>query len=690
MWISKLELVCFKSYQHQTFEFPMPEAGQNIVLIGGMNGFGKTSILEALYLGLYGRDAIIHLARAGLKTDEKTGYPTFLERAFNGEAKRDLSDTMMVRIVINKTKTKATNICRKWFFKSNGDWSREEEVIVRDEVRGIPGSPRVDGQNSFHFAELLDEVFVPAHVAPFFFFDGEEVKKLADQSRVEQIKQGLEGLLGVVLLRALTERLKTYENNKRQEIVSVDEQRFHQLARDMKEGEANLAALQHGSRDSESEKLRLRAEQQSLLGRITSLGGGGGDIANLKELIEEREQNRSQLRETQKSLEDVLAGRMPFQLVSRKLVEEYAAQLRAEMKYFAWEAEKRSLEPRQHEFEAAFNAQSEPSIQPTLTSDQVKNIQIRMVAAWAALFYPPPEDCAKTVVHGYLHESQLPKALGFIQGLSLGRKEIQDLLANQQTLNQRNHELSRKISHLDGIDRDGTLASLKKELEAVTTQIDTASDQSREQDRRLIALEAQIGNMRADYAREKSRLDDSSPVRALLEKSERVRRVIDEVIPALFPLKVRSLGKAMTEFYKQLAHKHQVDRIEISDTGVTRVLSATGSEIEFDRSAGENQIFATALIAGLAKVSGVRAPMVVDTPLGRLDSKHRDNILKFWTSDTSRQVILLSQDEEIDFHFFKHIKDNVAKTYLLAHEDVGEGIGRTTAKENQYFARGRR
>lgn len=690
MWISKLELVCFKSYQHQTFEFPMPEAGQNIVLIGGMNGFGKTSILEALYLGLYGRDAIIHLARAGLKTDEKTGYPTFLERAFNGEAKRDHGDTMMVRIVIHKTPTKSTNICRKWFFKSNGDWSREEEVVVRDEIRGIPGSPRVDGKNGFYFPELLDEVFVPAHVAPFFFFDGEEVKKLADQSRVEQIKQGLEGLLGVVLLRSLTERLKTYESSKRQEIVSVDEQRFHKLAKDLKDGEEKLAALQNNGRGTESEKLRLRAEQHSLLERITASGGGGGDIANLKELLEEREQNRSQLRDTQKSLEDVLAGRLPFQLISRKLMEDYADQLQAEIKYFAWEAEKRSLEPRKNEFEKAFSDQSEPPLQPALTAEQIKSIQIRMDAAWAALFYPAPQDCAKTIVHGYLHESQRPKALDFIQGLSLGRKEIQDLLTNQHTLDQRNSELSRKISRLDGIDRDGTLTAMKEELEMVTKRIDALSDQSRDQDRSVISLEAQVINMRADHEREKNRLDDSSPVRALLEKSERVRRVIDEVIPALFPLKVRSLGKAMTEYYKQLAHKHQVDRIEITDAGATRILSATGDEIEFDRSAGENQIFATALIAGLAKVSGVKAPMVVDTPLGRLDSKHRENILKFWTSDAKRQVILLSQDEEIDFHFYKHIKDNVAKTYLLVHEDVGQGIGRTTAKENQYFARGRR
>jgi len=77
--------------------------------------------------------------------------------------------------------------------------------------------------------------------------------------------------------------------------------------------------------------------------------------------------------------------------------------------------------------------------------------------------------------------------------------------------------------------------------------------------------------------------------------------------------------------------------------------------------------------------------MVVDTPLGRLDSKHRTNILNFWTSDKSRQVILLSQDKEIDHEAFQQINDSVGKTYLLEHCDVGEGVGRSTANEGCYF-----
>lgn len=690
MWISKLELTCFKSYQHQVFDFPAPDDGRNIILIGGMNGFGKTSILEALYLCLYGKEAIIHLARAGLKTDDKKGYPTFLEGAFNGEAKRDGLDTMMVRVTINRTKTKAIDICRKWFFRSNGNWTGEEEAVVREVIRDIPESPRVDGKNGFYFSELLDEIFVPAHVAPFFFFDGEEVKKLADQSRVEQVKQGLEGLLGVVLLRSLADRLKSFESMKRGDVVSVDEDRLHQLTEQLGSSEEHLKQLQNSAEEGEREKVQLRAEQQSLVERITSSGGGGGDIATVKELVEEREQNRNKLRESHRDLEEILSGRLPFHLVPKDLTDEFRTQLNAEVKWFAWNAEKRSLEPRKVEFQSAFNAQSEPLIDPALSIEQQSAIKARLDAAWDTLFYPPPDDCAEEIVHDYLHEAQRVKALEFLSSVNLGQKEIQDLVNEQHTLQQRTDELGRKISRLEGIDRDGTLTGLKSKLEAVQAKIEELSDRVRIDDRTMVTLEAQVSNMRADYMRERGKLDESSPVRAVIEKSERVRKILDEVIPALFPLKVKALGKAMTDVYKKLAHKHQVDKIEIDDQGTAKILSTNGKVITFDRSAGENQIFATALIAGLAKVSGVKAPMVVDTPLGRLDSKHRDNILKFWTADQSRQVILLSQDEEIDFHFYKEIADSVGKTYLLEHEDVGDGIGRTTAREGKYFVRGRR
>lgn len=690
MWISRIELTNFKSYRHQVFEFPGPTDGRNLVLIGGLNGYGKTSILEALYLCLYGKDALVHLARAGLNSDDTRGYPTFLERAFNGEAKRDGRDTMTVRVVVHRTKTKAVDITRKWYFRSNGSWAADEEAIVRSVIRDIPESPRVDGKNGFHLSDFLDEIFVPAHVAPFFFFDGEEVKKLADQSRVEQVKQGLEGLLGVVLLRTLADRLKNFEASKRGDVTSVNEEKLGRVLDELTRNEAQLSTIGIEAKAWEDETNRLRAEREALIGRVTAAGGGGGDIATVKDLVEEREQLRTKRKDCLKKIEEVLAGRLPFHLVTKDLMSSFKGQLQAEIRWFSWENEKKALEPRKAQFEQAFLDGTSPAFTPPLSDTQVQCIRERLETAWASLFYPPPADAAAEIVHDYLQGSMRGEALAFLDSIPLGQQEVQELLGEQSSLSHRIDELGRKVSRLEGIDRDGTLAALKQQLEAVQTRLDEIAESARISDRKLVALEATVASQRSEYQRERHKLDESSPVRAMIQKSERIRNVLDEVIPALFPLKVKQLATAMTSVYKALAHKDLVAKIDILDDGTTIILGKSGKEISVDRSAGENQIFATALIAGLAKVSGVRAPMVVDTPLGRLDSKHRENILKFWTSDANKQVILLSQDEEIDHSFYKQIQPNVCKSYLLEHVDVGDGIGRTTAKENAYFAKGRK
>lgn len=684
MWVSKIELVCFKSYQHQEFTFPEPSNGKNVVLIGGLNGYGKTSILEALYLCLYGKDALAHLARAGLKTDDVRGYPTFLEKAFNGEALRDGRDTMLVRVTVHRSKLKAIEITRKWYFRSNGSWT-DEETTVRAITRNVPEMPRSDGKNGFNLADMLDDFFVPAHIAPFFFFDGEEVKKLADQSRIEQVKQGLEGLLGVVLLRSLSDRLRQFEQSRRQGVVTVDEERLAVLERSLRENERLEREVVQQIETAKEQKRLLTAEFQSILERVTSAGGGGGDTATYKELVEEREQFRNAQRQNLRAQEEILSGRLPFHLASKSILETMRHQLEAEVRYFKWEGEKQALEPRKNEFRTALDRQAFPSIDPPLSDGQQSALNARIDAAWGALFYPPPDDCADRIVHSYLSPADRAKTLEFLDSIAVSHREVQDLLSEHGQLTQRIDDLGRKISKLEGIDRDGTLAALTQELKAVQQRIEKCDEDMRVEERRKTALETDILRQRADFEREKKKLDESSPLRSIITKSERIRAVIEDLVPALFPLKVKELGSSMTQVYRQLAHKDQVSRIVIANDGTSKILGKSGKAITFDRSAGENQIFATALIAGLAKVSGINAPLVVDTPLGRLDSRHRRNILQFWTSDASRQVILLSQDKEIDPEFYLRIAKHVSKTYLLEHMDVGDGVGRTSAREDRYF-----
>lgn len=59
--------------------FHNPQTVKNLVLIGGLNGYGKTTLLEAVYVGLYGEEAVNHKAldRSALKAK---GYGHFFEK----------------------------------------------------------------------------------------------------------------------------------------------------------------------------------------------------------------------------------------------------------------------------------------------------------------------------------------------------------------------------------------------------------------------------------------------------------------------------------------------------------------------------------------------------------------------------------------------------------------------------------
>ena len=61
---------------------------------------------------------------------------------------------------------------------------------------------------------------------------------------------------------------------------------------------------------------------------------------------------------------------------------------------------------------------------------------------------------------------------------------------------------------------------------------------------------------------------------------------------------------------------------------------------------------------------------MIDTPLGRLDSKHREHLVKRYFPNAGSQVILLSTDEEIDEHLANQLQPSLASTFLLAHDDA--------------------
>lgn len=678
MWIAKIELFNFKSYQHQTFEFPQPRAGRNIVLVGGMNGYGKTSILEALYLGLYGKEAVEHLGRAGLKDD--VGYRKFLERALHGTAIRTGRESMWVKIQINQTKAEGFEVTRKWFFTRSGDWTGEDEVVIYPVRDGIRGRAVLADK----LAEMLDQRFIPVHIAPFFFFDGEEVKKLADQGRGHQIRSGIEGLLGVDLLRKLKKRLEEFQANRSTGIAVMDEQKHRELFDGLTRHEAEYEEAEKKHRTLVDAVRSLQTQRTSITNNMMQLGAGAGDVASVSDVVKQQADAETELKATEDALDDVVATKLPFHLVARDLMESLSKQVQQELARESWEARKRSLEPEKAKFIGTFYDTTEPPLQPALTCEQEAALQSRLNAAWESLFYPMPEGCAEHVLHDYLGAKR-KALLQTMNGLRMGAQDVLGLVSKRELLQKKIRELVSRYSKIEGHDRDGTLAKLNGELTTVNATLDQRQKELGDLERQIAGLKGTIDQERALYAREHEKFVQANPVKSMVGCAEKICNLVEDLIPQLYALKVAQLAAAMTDVYKKLAHKKIVHRIEIDEGGETRILSKEGETIPFDKSAGENQVFATALLAGLAEISGLDAPLVVDTPLSRLDSTHRTNILNYWISNRKRQVILLSQDKEIDRETFAAMEPNVAMTYLLQHTEVGSGVGRTTAIENEYF-----
>lgn len=674
MWISRIELSNFKSFMHQKLEFPKPENGRNLVLVGGLNGYGKTTLLEAIYLCLYGKDAVPHLARAGLTHD---AYGKFIKKALHGNALTNGHNHMEVEIEFLLDDVTGYQISRCWYFDQQGRYDEEDLKVYK-----IQSSIPIPVPNE-DLIEILDNDAVPAHIAPFFFFDGEEVKKLADQDRREWVQQGMENLLGIVLLRGLQKRLEEYQNNRKPTSkTSMDEAKLDQLFEELGRNEVELDELRKENAQLLEQQRTAGTRRDEIHQRLSVMGAGGGGVKQYKRLVQELGDLRGQLSKCEGELEMVLTERLPFHFVKPEIMNRLKECLLEEARFLEWQSSKQGLEPKRSSFVDAFFS---TDFTRPLNEQTKTKLRESIDFAWQSLFYPKPEGCAKELLHDYLDSRHRQRITEVLSNISVGIGEIRELLNRRASLRSRISELEREQIRLEAAHDDGTLQQLQEDLRGVQSELDGLNETLGDLKRRIIEKEKTIIDQRALYEREHSKLVEASPIQSNIRKSERVLNLIKELMPRLFALKTRELSQAVTEIFKKLAHKEQVDRIEINEQGISVILSKEGNEIALDRSAGENQIFATALIAGLAKVSGYSFPMVVDTPLGRLDSLHRQRILDFWLSDATRQIVLLSQDKEIDRETFQGLQPQVSKTFLLRHRQVGKGIGVTSAYPNEYF-----
>lgn len=682
-WISRIELKNFKSYRNQVFEFPKPSDGKNLILIGGVNGYGKTTLLEAIYVGLFGEEAVNHksLDRAGLKAKS---YGHFLETAFYKLSTQEGSDKMEVIIESSSEEGSALRITRKWFFNRNGKYN--DQKIIVETYSPLSKSWKI--QSDELLPSLLEKYLTPPWLAPFFFFDGEKIAVLADEDRCNWISDGLTSLLGVVLIKELRMQLSNYSMKKLRESGGSNEKKVDDLEKDINKKQQYLNSLIDEIADLVQKVDDLKNERDRCTDLLTGLAQGG-DARTVSEVVEARSKAEQLEKETFERLKKLFTGPLPLQLIRKDLSNSLTMSLVAEEQFTAWEHGKKELQPRWEQFRKTF-FQSDWLKVISMLPGAKESLEKTLEQAWDSLFNPRPENCASSIWHTYLQANERIKIPLMSNKLKLSKEEIRLAYEKYEDAKKEVWRLQQELIRLQGVDGESKtdqINELKDQLKSVLADLDCEGQNLGAKENEKRSLIADLNTLNPVYERERKKLVEGHPERLAAKEAEKVIVAIDDLLAPLFELKLKELSTATTNIFRKLHHKDQVKSIEIGSDGRPLLRSHQDSEINLPKSSGESQLFVLSLVGALAEVTGYRVPLIVDTPLARLSEVHCNNLLEYWINDAERQVILLVQDKEINGIDFKKLEKNVSKSYLLKHKQVKHGVGQSEAIENSFFGK---
>ena len=165
----------------------------------------------------------------------------------------------------------------------------------------------------------------------------------------------------------------------------------------------------------------------------------------------------------------------------------------------------------------------------------------------------------------------------------------------------------------------------------------------------------------------------------------KVRSALEDYLLRLTERKIEDLRRSVVECFGRLARKRDlVNDIKIDPRTFEVILHDRSGGIisKAELSSGEKQIFAISMLWGLARTSGRPLPVIIDTPLGRLDKDHRQNLCNNYLPHASHQVILLSTDTEVEQQMLTQLSPNISHSYLLEFDHATE---RTTASEGYFW-----
>lgn len=253
--------------------------------------------------------------------------------------------------------------------------------------------------------------------------------------------------------------------------------------------------------------------------------------------------------------------------------------------------------------------------------------------------------------------------------------------------------MAAQIRRLEGLSQIGLQSEserelfeqLQNEMEGCSTQIGRKTEQLRLLEEEVLSLEKRITAIEMEIEKLYEKHHVSKERVEFIQECDAIAGVLNQFVVRLRKNKIHLLQEKTFEMYRQLSSRSGLIKdIIIDDKSYEiRISDRNGHDIKKSGlSAGEKEVFAVSLLWGLAQTSQLNLPIVIDTPLSRLDSTHRDNIVNNYFPNAGEQVIILSTDTEIDKDYYRTLKTRLSGAGLLVFDQQRE---LTTFKEGYFW-----
>lgn len=639
-----------------------------VVLIGGTNGAGKTTILEAIRLCLYGSLAL----GERVSQDE---YHSFLRESIH----RSGAGILPVRSAAIGLEFEYGIAGRLHQFAVERSWESTSSgisvslSITRD---GVP----LDELERAHADEFLRDL-IPLGVSQLFFFDGEKIQEIAQASDDDEtLNAAIKSLLGLDLVTRLHSDLDIYAARmRRAESPKALKKELQTIDATLEELRQEGVALVRADDQARSTVDRIRRDI-AIADRRKAREGGA--FATEQEALQvEQAALKQHISSLEQRLRELCADLLPFTFATQLCVA-LRDQLTAEKSFRDWQIHRTLVAARVQELkQRAESALFAPNDPKSTTSAHRRLIVERAQSLLDAVAAPHDGPSDTELVHRVSEETGEKLHAAIHRVVNDVPNEIHRL---EQDLERSMRRLLQVKSALEKIPADDVLGPMVRQLNELHRRKGAAEAEAKRATEVLRSHEHAVEVQRRVKEKKEEDLRAATAANERYDTVESVQGVLREYSAALTQRKLAELGKAVADCFAQLWRKGDVLRqIQIDPESCSIILlDRHDCVIPKDRlSAGERQIYAISILWALARVSGRILPMVIDTPLARLDSKHRQHLVSRYFPHVSHQVIILSTDTEIDQQYFAELRSSVSHAYHLRYD---EADGRT-AVENGYF-----